>query len=131
MAKRGSIPLEHPAMIERVPVGAMVVVVAFLRPPEVGEGTPLPSKFAGRLSCPVPDECHYLPCKGAGRRGVIGNPEQYEHVSPSHDADPYFSVSPVHMFNIRERVFIYLNGIIEKTDGETHKIGKTVPFDLI
>jgi hypothetical protein len=28
--KTGSIPLEQPAMILRVPVGAMVVVVAFL-----------------------------------------------------------------------------------------------------
>jgi hypothetical protein len=29
-AKSGSMPLEQPAMIESVPVGAMVVTVAFL-----------------------------------------------------------------------------------------------------
>ena len=57
MAKRGSIPLEQSAMMDSVPVGAMVVSVAFLSLGAPGRSYTEPPKFgkAPRFSARAAD----------------------------------------------------------------------------
>ena len=64
------------------------------RPREVGKGAPRPGQFPGGGVPLVIDELHHLLAEGDRLRGVVGDPEQDQHVRPPHDAEADLPVGP-------------------------------------
>jgi hypothetical protein len=112
-------PDEHPAIIEMVPVGAMVVTVA------------LRSGQAGRLIVAL------LLHEGDQALGqlerllaVVGDAEGEEQVRPSHDAQTHAPVGLHHLVHLLERIGIHLDHVVEEAHREPHHPLELAPVEL-
>ncbi len=124
-AKIGSIPEDALAMMEIVPVGAIVVTVAFRMggSPRFSytnrqneEKLPRFGQITGSLMPLVIDKAHNFFCEFQSFFGIIGDAEKNQHVRPAHHAQPDFSISEGHLRDLGKRIFVELHHVIQKAD---------------
>ena len=108
-------------MMLRVPVGAMVVTVAFRSGidalPEQGKRA---ADFGQARTGLVPlglDQIHDLMGQIHTPGAVVGNPQTQEHVPKAHDAQSDFSGSQSGFGNLGQGVAVDIDDIIQKMHG--------------
>ena len=137
-AKMGSTPLEQPAMMEMVPVGAMVVRVALrTRRPvasqvlssQLGNDAPVARQFLGGLMAFLVDEAHHLVGQPDGLVGVVGDAQLDQHVGPAHDPQADLAVALGHLADLGQRIPVHVDDVVEEVDGGPGDPAQPVPVD--
>ena len=62
----------------------------------------------------IVNELHHLPGHPDGFLCIVRNPQQYEHIRPTHHAKADFSISVSHRGDLRQGVLVYFHHVIEK-----------------
>jgi len=133
-------PLEQPAMMLMVPVGAIVVTVALrTRAPaglskigalEVGEHAALAGQLlAGRAGLVV-DEAHDIAGDLAGVFGVVGHLEAQQHVGEAHDAETDLAVALGHPLDLGQRVAIDVDDVVQEAHRGAHDAAEGAVVDV-
>ena len=78
----------------------------------------------------IVDKRHHLFSQLDGLLGVIGNPQGDEHIGPSHDAQADLSVGVGHLGDLRQRIPVEFDHIVQKMDGQMHDLFEPLPIDL-
>ena len=133
-------PLEQPAMMLMVPVGAMVVTVALrTRAPvrrvedgalEVGEHAALAREVFALGAGLVVDEAHDLAGDAAGLVRVVGHLQAQEHVGEAHDAEADLAVALGHLLDLGQRVAVDVDDVVEEADGGAHDPAQGAVVDV-
>ncbi|MPN42185.1 hypothetical protein SDC9_189741 [bioreactor metagenome] len=67
------------------------------------------------------DERHHALCKGNAFVGVIGNAERQQRIGKAHHAKSDLSRAPGHFANVRERIVVHVDDVIEEMDRFLHR----------
>ena len=138
-AKIGSTPLETPAMMEMVPVGAMVVRVALrtrLAPRcpgalvPVGEDAPVARQLLAGLDGLLVDEAHHLVAEPDGVVAVVADAELHQHVGPTHDPKAHLAVALGHRADLGERVAVHVDDVVEEVRRRPRDPAQPLPIDV-
>ena len=102
-AKSGSMPLEQPAIMLRVPVGAMVVRVALRTCGPLGyiinaalesrENAAFGSQLCGGLKGLLADKCIMISATVSALPRIVSDAQHDEHIREAHDAQADLSGS--------------------------------------
>ena len=137
-AKMGSMPLETPAMMEMVPVGAMVVRVALrtLLPlaaqvlsSQLGKTPRSRARSSRGLDGLLVDEAHDLVGQPDGLVGVVADAQFHQHVGPAHDPQPDLAVALGHDPDLGERVAVHVDDVVEEVHGGAGDPAQPLPVD--
>ena len=133
-------PLEQFAIMESVPVGAIVVSVAFLNGLAPATLYMLSLKFGNaplfarhllrsRLE-PIKDEFHDLFGYLYGIFGIVTDAQHEKHIGESHDAQAYLAVGLRRILYPLKRIGVHIYDIIEEMDGLLYRLAQLLPVDL-
>ena len=132
-------PPEQPAIMEIVPVGAMVVTVALrtrsprslvARALEVGHDAALLGEGPALLPGLVVHELHHPLGEGEALVGVVGDAELDQEVGEAHDPEPDAPVAPAHPVDLVQRVVVLLDHVVQEADRGVYRLPQLVPVDL-
>src|SRR5213080_1157441 len=134
-ANSGSMPEEHPAMIEIVPVGATVVRLQLRsrrigrmrsprgpraarvrsrdRPLPLGEDAALLRQLLRRRLRLLVHELHHLATERHALVRVVANPQPHEQIGPTHHAQADAADALGQLVDLRQRILVGIDHVVE------------------
>ncbi len=134
-------PLEQPAMMLIVPVGAIVVVVALRSGRPAGPPVQRESDHAGNgprrsassreaASDSASRKAATRPASASAGVGVVGDLERGERVGPAHDAQADLARGARRALDLGERVAVRVDHVVEEPRGGVDRPAQPVPVEI-